>query len=44
MISAIFAAVRMSIGVVLDIVILPFRLVFALLGGAEFELRRFSRI
>lgn len=44
MISAIFEAIRMIIGVVLDIITLPFRLVFALLGGAEFEFRRFSRI
>ncbi len=44
MISAIFAAIRMIIGVVLDIITLPFRLVFALLGGAEFEFRRFSRV
>jgi len=28
---------------ILDIVTLPFRLLFALLGGAEFEFRRFSR-
>ena len=44
MIAAIFDAIRMIIGLVLDIVTLPFRLVFALLGGAEFEFRRFSRI
>ncbi len=44
MISAIFAAIRMIFGLVLDIVTLPFRLLFALLGGAEFEFRRFSRI
>ncbi len=44
MIEAIFNAIRMIIGLVLDIVTLPFRLVFALLGGAEFEFRRFSRI
>jgi hypothetical protein len=43
MISAIFAAIRMVIGVVLDIVTLPFRLLFALLAGAEFEFRRFGR-
>ena len=44
MISAIFDAIRMIIGLVLDIVTLPFRLVFALLGGAAFEFRRFSKI
>ncbi len=43
MIAAIFAAIRMVIGVVLDIVTLPFRLIFALLSGAEFEFRRFGR-
>ena len=43
MIGAIFNAVRMIVGVLLDIITLPFRLVFALLGGAEFEFRRFSR-
>lgn len=44
MISAIFDAVRMVLGLVLDIVTLPFRLLFALLGGAEFEFRRFSAL
>jgi hypothetical protein len=39
MISAIFNVIRM----VLDIITLPFRALFALLGGAEFEFRRFSR-
>jgi hypothetical protein len=43
MISAIFGAIRMILGLVLDIVTLPFRILFALLGGAEFEFRRFSR-
>jgi hypothetical protein len=43
MISAILNVVRMVLGLVLDIVTLPFRALFALLGGAEFELRRFSR-
>lgn len=43
MISAIFAAIMMVLGLILDIVTLPFRIVFALLGGAEFEFRRFSR-
>jgi len=42
MIAAIFAAIRMVLGVVLDIVTLPFRLIFALLSGAEFEFRRFG--
>jgi hypothetical protein len=41
MISAIFAAIGMVIGLILDIVTLPFRLLFALLGGAEFTFRRF---
>lgn len=43
MISAILRAIGMVLGLVLDIVTLPFRLLFALLGGAEFEFRRFSR-
>jgi hypothetical protein len=34
----------MVLGLALDIVTLPFRLLFALLGGVEFEFRRFSRI
>jgi hypothetical protein len=42
-ISAIFQAITMILGLLLDIVTLPFRLLFALLGGAEFEFRRFSR-
>jgi hypothetical protein len=41
MITAILDAIRMVIGLVLDIVTLPFRVLFALLGGAEFEFRRF---
>ena len=40
MISAILSAIGMVIGVMLDIITLPFRLVLALLGGAEFEFRR----
>jgi len=32
----------MALGLVLDIVMLPFRLLLSLLGGAEFEFRRFS--
>ena|SRR5947209_7656940 len=43
MISAIFSVIGMVLGLVLDIVTLPFRTLFALLGGAEFEFRRFSR-
>jgi hypothetical protein len=44
MFTAIFNVIGMVLGLVLDIVTLPFRIVFALLGGAEFEFRRFSRI
>jgi hypothetical protein len=44
MISAIFSALMMVLGVILDIITLPFRIVFALLGGARFEFRRFSRV
>jgi hypothetical protein len=44
MITAILDVLRMVLGLVLDIVTLPFRALFALLGGAEFELRRFSRV
>ncbi len=44
MFSAIFGVIGMILGLILDIVTLPFRIVFALLGGAEFEFRRFSRI
>jgi hypothetical protein len=43
MIGAIFSAIAMVLGTVLDVVTLPFRLVFALLSGAEFEFRRFGR-
>lgn len=43
MLSAIVSAIMMVLGLILDIITLPFRLVFALLGGAEFEFRRFSR-
>lgn len=43
MIAAIVDVVRMVLGLVLDIVTLPFRAIFALLGGADFEVRRFSR-
>jgi hypothetical protein len=44
MFAAIFGVIRMILGLVLDIVTLPFRVLFALLGGAEFEFRRFSRV
>jgi hypothetical protein len=44
MIGAILAAIRMILGVILDVITLPFRLVFALLSGAAFEFRRFSRV
>jgi hypothetical protein len=43
MISAIFSVIMMILGLILDIITLPFRVLFALLGGAEFEFRRFSR-
>lgn len=43
MISAIFDAILMVLGLILDIITLPFRLVAALLGGAKFEFQRFSR-
>lgn len=42
MLSAIFNVLRMVLGLILDIITLPFRALFALLGGAEFEFRRFS--
>ena len=42
MLSAILGAIRMVLGLILDIVTLPFRIVIALLGGAKFEFRRFS--
>jgi hypothetical protein len=44
MIGAIFSAIVMVLGLILDIVTLPFRVLFALLGGAELEFRRFSRV
>lgn len=43
MLSAIVGAIITVLGLVLDIITLPFRIVFALLRGAEFEFRRFSR-
>ena len=42
MLSAIFGVIGMVLGLILDIITLPFRIVFALLGGAEWEFRRFS--
>ncbi len=43
MLSAIIGVIVMVLGLILDIITLPFRIVIALLGGAEFEFRRFSR-
>ena len=43
MLSAIVGAIMMILGLILDIITLPFRLLIALLGGAEFEFQRFSR-
>lgn len=43
MISAIIGVIVMVLGLILDIITLPFRIVFALLRGADFEFRRFSR-
>lgn len=43
MFTAIIDAIMMVLGLILDIITLPFRIVFALLGGAKFEFRRFSR-
>ena len=43
MISAVFDVIRMVVGLILDIVTLPFRAILALFGGAEFEFQRFSR-
>jgi hypothetical protein len=42
MLTAIIDVIVMVFGLVLDIITLPFRALFALLGGAEFEFRRFS--
>jgi hypothetical protein len=42
MLSAVIDVIMMVLGLVLDIITLPFRALFALLGGAEFEFRRFS--
>lgn len=43
MIGAIFSVIAMVLGLVVDLITLPFRALFALLGGAEFEFRRVSR-
>jgi hypothetical protein len=43
MLSAVLDAIMMILGLILDIITLPVRIVIALLGGAEFEFRRFSR-
>lgn len=43
MISAIIGVIVMVLGLILDIITLPFRIVLALLRGADFEFRRFSR-
>jgi hypothetical protein len=42
MLTAIIDVIMMVLGLILDIITLPFRALFALLGGAEFEFRRFS--
>ena len=42
MISAIVDVIMMVLGLLLDIITLPFRALFAVLGGAKFEFRRFS--
>jgi hypothetical protein len=42
MLSAIVDVIMMVFGLLLDIITLPFRALFALFGGAEFEFRRFS--
>ncbi len=43
MIASILGAIGMVLGTILDIITLPFRIVFALLRGAEWEFRRFGR-
>ena len=43
MIRAVLNVLMMIVGLILDIITLPFRILFALLGGARFEFRRFSR-
>jgi hypothetical protein len=42
MLSSIFSVIAMIVGLILDIITLPFRAAAALLGGAKFEFRRFS--
>jgi hypothetical protein len=42
-ISALLAAIGMVLGLLLDVITVPFCILFALLSGAEFEFRRFSR-
>lgn len=43
MLTAILEALWMVLGLILDIITLPFRIVAALLFGADFEFRRFGR-
>ncbi|MBO0727727.1 MAG: hypothetical protein J2P57_00625 [Acidimicrobiaceae bacterium] len=43
MLSAIFSVIMMILGFILDVITLPFRILAALLGGATWEFRRFSR-
>ncbi|MGI8411754.1 MAG: LPFR motif small protein [Solirubrobacteraceae bacterium] len=43
MFAAVINVITMVLGLILDIVTLPFRIILSLLGGAEFEFRRFSR-
>ncbi|MGH2909216.1 MAG: LPFR motif small protein [Solirubrobacteraceae bacterium] len=43
MLTAILDAIMMVLGLLLDIITLPFRVLFALLGGAKFEFRHFGR-
>jgi hypothetical protein len=41
--SAIANVLQMILGLILDIITLPFRAVIALLGGAKFEFRKFGK-
>jgi hypothetical protein len=43
MLSAIVDVIVLTLGLLLDVITLPFRIVSALLRGAEWEFRRFSR-
>ncbi len=43
MLSSVVSVLRMLVGLIIDIITLPFRAAVALLGGAAFEFRRFSR-